>query len=106
MEEKYPNLPIGWNGPDMVLYTEQLPGKYQVLSCGEANKEHICLHHNVKEYSCHFGGESFCGYKLGAAFSVDGVSIYPCETCLSILNKEMKGYLYDEDKNEYYDSSG
>jgi len=102
-EDKYPNLPIEWSGPDMFLYTKQLPGKYQVLSDGHRRKEHICLHYNVKEYSSYSRGEAFCGYELGTASSVDGVSIHPCESCLSILNKEMEGYLYDEENNEYYD---
>lgn len=103
MRNKYSSVPVGWNGPDIVLYTEQLPGKYQVLSGGGVQKDHICLHYNVKEYSNYSKGEAFCGYELGTASSVEGVSIHPCESCLSILNKEMKGYLYDEEAKEYYD---
>lgn len=101
-KDKYHNLPIGWSGPDMLLYTEQLPSKYQVLGGSGLNKEHICLRYNIEEFSSYFRGRAFCGYELEYGSLVEGVSIHPCESCLSILNKEMEGYLYDEEKKEYY----
>lgn len=100
---EYQNIPIERSGPDIFLHTKKLPDKYQVLSGRNMGKEHICLHYNVSEYSSYTRGEAFCGYIIGSGEIVEQESIYPCETCLNILNKEMEGYLYDEVEKEYYD---